>query len=170
MFKSANPILFMANATFAENLNMYSGLTHLHSANRYLILVFILFTIVDALLSGGNSSYSKKSKIMALIALILIHVQAALGLVQYFLSPWFKRLMDSASDVMSNPQARFFAVEHWLIMVVGVVLITVGYSKAKRIEKVAKRYRTILIYYGIGLVIFLIGIPWPFLKTFGTWI
>lgn len=160
----------MPNATFAQNLNMYTGLTHLHSANRYLIIAFILFAIVDALLSAGKSDYSKRSKMIALIALILVHVQTTLGLVQYFLSPWFKGLMNNAADIMASPQARFFAVEHWLIMVVATVLITIGYSKSKRIEDVSKRYRTILIFYSLGLVLIFIGIPWPFLKSFGTWI
>lgn len=148
---------------------MYTGLNHLHSANRYLIVAFLIITLVDAALSMSNSEYNKRNKTFALVALILVHIQTTLGLIQYFLSPWFQGLMENASDVMSNPQARFYAVEHWLIMIAATVLITIGYSKAKKIEEASRKYKTLLIFYGIGFALIFIGIPWPFMKSFGTW-
>jgi lauroyl/myristoyl acyltransferase len=55
-------------------------------------------------------------------------------------------------------------------MLIGITLVTLGYSKAKRIEESAKKYKTILTYFGIGLVIIFVMIPWPFMKEFGSWI
>jgi len=48
-------------------------------------------------------------------------------------------------------------------------LITAGYSKAKRLEESARKYKTQLIFYGIGLVLIFVMIPWPFMKDFGSW-
>jgi membrane protein DedA with SNARE-associated domain len=91
------------------------------------------------------------------------------GLVMYFMSPWFSALTNNAKEVMANPQARFFAVEHISMMIIAIALITVGYSRAKRQEDDKRKSKTILIFYGIGLVLIFAMIPWPFLKEFGTW-
>ena len=47
-------------------------------------------------------------------------------------------------------------------MILATVLITVGYSKAKRQATLNKGWKTIGKYYIAGLVMILAAIPWPF--------
>lgn len=150
---------------------MITGLTHIHSSFRYLVLIFLLLAVVDAFAGiGGGKGYKKSSKLFALGSLILVHIQLLIGLSLYFLgAKGFNALMN-ADGVMKDPTIRFFAVEHALMMVIAIVLITIGYSKAKKKEDTGKKQKTIALYYGLALVIILAMIPWPFMKDFGTWV
>ncbi len=61
---------------------------------------------------------------------------------------------------MKNPVSRLYAMEHPLMMLLAVILITVGYSRAKRMMGSEKGNKTILMFYTIGLVLILLRIPW----------
>lgn len=150
---------------------MYTGLLHLHSSLRYFILLFIVLTVLDAIvaLSTGRPAYGKTSKLLALLALIFTHVQVVLGLVLYFIGARGFNAMMTVPGFMSEPAIRFFAVEHVVMMIIAVTLITIGYSRAKRQSADRKKYSGLLVFYGIALVIIFVMIPWPFLKEFGTW-
>jgi hypothetical protein len=45
-------------------------------------------------------------------------------------------------------------------MLIGIILITVGYIKAKKPGDDARRFRTVIIFYGLGLILILSRIPW----------
>lgn len=150
---------------------MLTGLTHLHSSNRYLVLGLIIIAIVDAIIAmAGGKDYTKSSKIFALLALIFSHIQLLVGLALYFIGDKGINHILNTEGFMGIAAARFYAVEHLVGMLIGITLVTLGYSKAKRIEESAKKYKTILTYFGIGLVIIFVMIPWPFMKEFGSWI
>ncbi len=76
----------------------------------------------------------------------------------YFLSPKvvFSELTMKISAI------RFLTVEHPLMMIVAIVLITIGYSKAKK-SQVSEKHKTIVIYYGIALALIIAAIPWSLL-------
>ena len=60
----------------------------------------------------------------------------------------------------SNPAARLLALEHPLINIVAVVLITIGWSRHKKFLEGSKKFRSIAIFYGLGLLLILSRIPW----------
>ena len=68
---------------------------------------------------------------------------------------------------MKNPQYRFFGLEHILLMVIAVTLITIGRKKAEKALDPAKKHKTILIWYTIVLIIIFAAIPWPFRTVLG---
>ena len=149
---------------------MLTGLTHIHSSFRYLGLLFILLTIVDSIIGmTSGKSYSKSSKLFALLGLIFSHVQLLVGLVLYFIGDKGFKIITSVDGFMSIASARFFAVEHISTMIIAIALITIGYSKAKRIEASPGKFKTQLIFYSIGLILIFAMIPWPFMKDFGSW-
>jgi multisubunit Na+/H+ antiporter MnhB subunit len=69
--------------------------------------------------------------------------------------------------LMKDSVARFYGVEHILMMIIAVVLLTIGYSKSKRQELASKKHSTVLIFYGIALLLILVSIPWPFRAELG---
>ncbi|MEZ4721411.1 MAG: hypothetical protein R2813_05975 [Flavobacteriales bacterium] len=149
---------------------MITGLTHLHSSLRYLVLLFIVLAVVDAVMNmSSDKEYKKASKLFALLGLIFTHTQLLVGLLLYFLGDKGLKVITSVEGFMGMAPARFFAVEHITGMLIAIVLITMGYSKAKRQEVAKKKYSTVAIFYGIGLLIIFFSIPWPFLKEFGSW-
>jgi len=56
----------------------------------------------------------------------------------------------------------FFGLIHILLMLIAIILITIGSAIAKRKTSDVEKFKTILIYYSISLLIIFIAIPWPF--------
>ena len=145
---------------------MYDILASTHSGLRWLVLATLIIAIVNSIgKTRGGITYSKKDKRKALFALIFTHLQFVIGLVLYFISP--KVVFDAAS--MKSDVLRFFLVEHVSLMVVAIILITIGYSRAKRTAMDGKKFKSILVYYLIGLILILASIPWPFRNLGGSW-
>lgn len=130
---------------------MLTGLLHLHSILRYVILILVLISIFQAI-TAGNKPYTAANKKINLFTLISAHIQLLVGFVLYFISP----MVDFSQ--MKNPINRYWNVEHISMMVLAIVLITVGYSKAKKAIDDKAKHRAIYIYYSIAVVIVLLGI------------
>lgn len=144
---------------------MYDILRHAHSGLRWLVLIALIFAIVNAFSKKGKSAFTAGDKKTALIALIFTHLQFVVGLVLYFVSP--KVVFDGAA--MKDSVLRFYLVEHMSLMLVAIALITIGYSKAKRLTDDSKKFGKIAWFYLIGLILMLISIPWPFRNLGGSW-
>lgn len=143
---------------------MYTGLLHAHSGLRWIVLVLIVWALVKAV-SGwsGQKEYQKSDRLSALLALIFTHIQLLIGLVLYFISP----KVSFESGMMENSVLRFYTVEHIAMMIIAIALITIGFSTAKRMEASLEKHKRIAITYGIGLLIMIASIPWPF-RGLGT--
>ncbi|GAB4023638.1 cytochrome B [Spirosoma koreense] len=104
----------------------------------------------------GRSSYTDGNRKLYLFTLISIHTQFVLGLILLFISP--KVNFSQISDKFY----RFYSVEHTVGMLIAIALITVGYSRSKRAGSDTTKHRLVGIFYGIGLLLILASIPWPF--------
>lgn len=145
---------------------MYNFLVHAHSGLRWIILILLLLAIINAGRSMSSGKYLKKDKLLNLFAMISLHIQLLLGFVLYFQS----QKVVFADGWMKEPLTRFFGMEHLVLMLVGITVITIGRSRAeKKLEGTRNKHRAILISYTIGLLIILASIPWPFghWATFG---
>jgi membrane protein implicated in regulation of membrane protease activity len=142
----------------------YQILQHLHSINRWVVLVFLILAIISAFQGwSGTKTYTESDRKKALFAFIFTHVQLVLGLILYFISPY----VSYESGVMKDKLLRFYTVEHFSMMMIAIILITIGYSVAKRRKTDQSKFRTTGIYYLIGLIIILASIPWPFREGLG---
>ncbi|TSJ41559.1 cytochrome B [Fluviicola chungangensis] len=139
------------------------ALIHVHSGLRWLALALLFFAIVNAILKLKSGKYEKSDKMLNLFAMVLLHIQILIGTVLSFLTG----KISYAEGWMKNPQYRFFGLEHILLMVIAVTLITIGRKKAERAIDPAKKHKTILIWYVIVLVIIFLAIPWPFRTALG---
>lgn len=133
----------------------------LHSYWAYLVLIILVLAAVNALIKTfGDKEYSAKDFRIALFTLIVSHIQLLIGLILYFVSPKFELWSELGGGVMGNSLARLYLVEHPLINIIGVALITIGYSKHKKKLTSNGKLKTIAIFYTIALVLFLSRIPW----------
>jgi glucose uptake protein GlcU len=136
---------------------MYSGLVHAHSGLRWIALVLLVAAVVVAIGKWqGRSGYTDGNRKLYLFTLIAVHTQLLIGLVLYFISP----KVDFSQ--MSDKLYRFYTVEHTTGMLIAIILITVGYSRSKRATDAVTKQRLVGIFYGIGLLLILASIPWPF--------
>ncbi|MDX1653092.1 MAG: hypothetical protein R3277_11400 [Brumimicrobium sp.] len=136
-----------------------NGLIAAHSGLRYIILLLLLIAIINALLNRNSDTYSKKDKMINLFTMIFLHLQLVLGLILYFISD----KVQFVEGMMGDAKFHFFAIEHALIMFFAILLVTIGRGKAERhpINKI--RHKLVFRYYGIGLILIFIAIPWPFI-------
>lgn len=138
---------------------MYTGLKHLHSYLAYLLLAALVFSIIYvAIQFVGKKSFTEKVRKVALIGFIATHLQLLIGLVLYLISP--VGLSNFSGEAMSESLSRLYILEHPLTMLIAIVLVSVGYIKAKKPGDDARRFRTIIIFYGLGLILMLSRIPW----------
>ncbi|MBA9077217.1 MULTISPECIES: hypothetical protein [Rufibacter] len=138
---------------------MYTGLQHLHSYLAYLVLLGVVISLLSALAGlFGGKTFTDKNRKLGLLGLIPTHLQWVVGLILYFVSPL--GLESASGEAMKNSVSRLYFLEHPLMMVLAVVLITVGYSRAKRQVGTTSGFKSIAIFYALGLILILSRIPW----------
>lgn len=130
----------------------------LHSYWAYLVLTLLVIAVVNSF-SGltSKSTYKAKDRKIALFALIVAHIQLILGLGWYFMSPWYHALKENG---MGDAETRLMAVEHPLVMIIAITLITIGFSKHKKKSDDGGKFKTLAIFYTIALILILSRIPW----------
>ena len=139
---------------------MYTGLQHAHSGLAYLALLALVLVIIWALVGAlSGRDFQEKDRKIALIAFILCHIQLLVGLILYFVSPLGYSLL-AGGGAMADATARLTALEHPLINILAIVLISVGFIRAKKLESSTAKFRSIYMMYAIGLVLILSRIPW----------
>ena len=135
-------------------------INHLHSGLRWVALILLIWAIANAF---SAKHFEKKHKLINLFAMVTLHIQLVIGLIQYFTSA----KVQFSTDWMQNPLLRFYGMEHLAGMLLAIILITIGYSKAKRKVNDADKFKVIRLFYSIGLIIILLSIPWPFRANLG---
>lgn len=142
---------------------MYSFLLATHSILRWVFLVFILISLVQAY-SGwfGNKPYTKGANTFKTLTVSTIHLQLIIGFVLYFVSPIVSSFLDNVGAGMKDSVSRYFGMEHMIMMLIAVVLITIGSAKSRRKTNDTEKYKTIAIWFTIALLIILITVPSSF--------
>lgn len=137
---------------------MYSFLLHLHSGFRWLILLAAVLAVLKSIVGlFGGSKYGKFDRIIAPSFVGLMHLQFLIGLILYFfLSPYTSNF----SFNMSDEVIRFWSVEHLALMLFAVVAAQVGRSISKKTDDAQVKFRFQSIFFGMSLVLMIIGIPW----------
>lgn len=139
--------------------SLYSILKQTHSGIAYLALLMVLLAVILAIVAvTGNKSYNKILKKPALFALIFSHLQFVVGIILYVVSPL--GVKNFSGENMKISISRLYMLEHPLMMLIGIVLITIGYSRAKRQSSDNKKNKTIAIFYTLGLILIISRIPW----------
>ncbi|MCF6213902.1 MAG: hypothetical protein L3J45_07755 [Flavobacteriaceae bacterium] len=135
---------------------------HMHSGWAYLVLLVLVFAFINALLGViSNKEFKTRDLRLALFALIFAHIQLILGFIMYYVSPFYEHMREiGMGTTMNDASARLIVVEHPLMMILAIVLITVGFSKHKKKTSDKAKFKTIAIFYGLALLFILSKIPW----------
>ena len=141
---------------------MYTGLLHTHNIFRWLVLIVLVSAIIFAFAGWlGKREWKKRDNLLGLLLTIFMDIQFLVGITLYaFISPITKAAFADFGAAMKNPELRFYAVEHILIMVIALVLIHLGRAKSKKGKVPWKEHRIAAIFYTIGLLLILAAIQW----------
>lgn len=128
-----------------------------HSGWAYLVFLLLLIAIINSFLGMlSRREFLAKDRKMALLALISTHVQLVFGLLLYFVS---SRGFSSLGQ-MGNSELRLTALEHPLLNILAVALITIGWSRHKKKDENHAKHKSIALLYGFGFILILLRIPW----------
>ncbi|MEL6133785.1 MAG: hypothetical protein AAFR59_10520 [Bacteroidota bacterium] len=141
---------------------MYSTFLIVHNILRWVVLFILVFAILRSFAKlSGNRSWVSSDHRIRLWTVTLVHIQFLWGVVLYFISPLSKQFLSEFPESMGNAGLRHFGLEHTLLMITSVVIITIASARAKRKTKASNKFRIMGIGFLVGLVVMLIAIPWP---------
>jgi len=139
---------------------MYEIIQKLHSWWAYLAFLLLVIAVVNALIGlFSKKEFTAKDRKIAFFALSVIHTQLLIGIIVYFVSP----LGFASLGQMKDAALRLTSLEHPLMNLIGITLITIGWMKHKKLTSSQSKFKTFSIYYGLGLICILSKIPW------GSW-
>jgi putative Ca2+/H+ antiporter (TMEM165/GDT1 family) len=141
---------------------MYTGFLHLHDTLRWLVLLSLVITLIKYTVGWlGSQRWQKTDNLLGIVFTSLMDLQLLTGLVLYFfLSPITKLAMSDFGAAMKNADLRFYAVEHFAMMLIAVVLVHIGRAKSKKAKTDSAKFKTATIFFLIALVVILAAIPW----------
>lgn len=145
---------------------METGFIHLHSFLRWVVLVLMVVAIFKAYKAKKSASPFSGVKRWAMFAMISLHIQLLLGFSLYFMQGRYRAF--GVEGFMKDSAMRFFTIEHMVAMLIAIVIATVGYSSAKRMEGDVRPNNRVFVFYLIALILILASIPWPFREALGV--
>jgi NADH:ubiquinone oxidoreductase subunit 2 (subunit N) len=136
---------------------MYTTLQPAHSIFAYIVLTVLFLASLNAIMGiVSKKRFTDKDLRISLFAMILAHMQLLIGFILYFKSP----LGSSSLGQMKDSALRLTSLEHPLINIIGLVLITIGWSKHKKEESGNGKFKKIAVFYTLGFLLILSRIPW----------
>jgi len=141
-------------------------LIQLHSFLRWIVLILLLTAIIKSL-SGmiSKRAYTGSDNKISLFLLISTHTQLLVGLALYFISPW----VQFSSEAMKAKEIRFYTMEHLVMMLIAVALITIGHVSSRKATTDAAKFKKAFWFFFIALVVIFAAIPWPFMPVARPW-
>ncbi len=136
---------------------MYHFIQKFHSGWAYLVFLFLTIAVINSLIGLlAKKEFTATSRKISLFALITVHIQLAVGLILYFISP----LGFNSLGQMSDKLLRLTSLEHPLTNCIAIALITYGWVKHKKAATSHAKFLSINLFYALGLLLILAKVPW----------
>lgn len=142
---------------------MYQSLTFIHSLFRWLVLISLVYAVYRA--GKGyftGAIFSKTDNLVRHWTATIAHVQLFIGITFYFHSPVVRYFLSNFGTATKSSDLVFFGMIHSTLMLLSIILITIGSALAKRKATDKEKFKTMLLWYAIALIIIFMAIPWPF--------
>lgn len=144
---------------------MYVGILGLHSLLRWALIILLLINIVRHVIRK-NMDFIATDKKWSLLLLISTHVNLLVAIYLYFFGERGIKMLDyqkyTMKDVMKTSWLRFWIIEHPIMMLITMILITIGHIIGKKDIATAKKHTIIYTLFGIAFIIIMVAAPWPF--------
>lgn len=136
---------------------MDTGLLHLHNILRWVILLLLLVTLIQAIAKSNGIRPT------SLWLLIFSHLMLLIGLYQLIAGRYGTlKGLPQGVELMKDTFYRFYWIEHPLMMILAIIFITIARGKAKLLNYKATAW---LLF--IALILILAAVPWPFRNIVG---
>ncbi|MCB0402930.1 MAG: hypothetical protein KDD41_12655 [Flavobacteriales bacterium] len=136
----------------------------IHSILRWLVAVFLLLVVFRSIAGvAGKKPFTKADNLLAILLLSFTHIQFLMGLALYYMMGWAAAFHNMGAS-MKDSTTRFWSMEHAVLMVLAIVLITMGRVKSKKAADDLAKHKKGMIFYSLALLLILwAAIVKPFL-------
>jgi hypothetical protein len=141
---------------------MYQIILGIHNIVRWVALILAIVATVGAF-SGwfGKRQWSERDRKIGSFFGIAMDIQLLLGLLLYFVfSPITRAAMADFGAAMGVTDLRFFGMEHAFYMLLAVVSAHLGSILSRRAPDSKTKFQRAAIFFGLSLLLILLGIPW----------
>jgi hypothetical protein len=143
---------------------MFSSALALHSIVRWVVVLAGLWAAGRGIAAWiGARPWTAADDRAARLFVLALDLQVLIGLVLYSLvSPITTGAFRNMGSVMQNEVLRFWVAEHPTAMVLALAFAHVGRVRVRRASDGAVKRRRAAIFFGLALLLVLLGTPWPF--------
>ena len=139
---------------------MYSAILVSHIVISILLILLSLYIVIRSFFGViGKVSFSKFQDIsLPIVAVVFLYLELILGVLLYGI--YINKLETLITQVNANAyfSARFWAVEHAILMLFAIIFGHLGLVYAKNLENDGQKFKKNLLYFGLSFVLIFISI------------
>ena len=143
---------------------MFAALLQIHSILRWVILILLLLSIIQAAIGWSKNRELREVDVkLWLFTMISAHITLLIGLILLLFGRFgiLSSGLPEGVHLMQNKFYRFFWVEHPTGMLLATVLITIGRGQVKKQIKDPLKYKKAFWFFLLALILILATVPWP---------
>jgi len=142
---------------------IYPFILAMHSLWRWEVLIILIISLwIFFYKKIKQLPFSPIDKFLIKTTVISFYIQLLLGFSLYILSPITQYFMQHFNKAVHLRQIRFFGMEHSSMMIIAAIFLTIGALKSKNANTNDRRFKILLIWFSLALLIVLSSIPWEF--------
>ena len=127
---------------------------YIHTLLSVIFVVVSITSVIRFYLGWyKNLEFTKYDRLLAISLLVTLYLQMLMGVYLFYTKL-------SATIVVQNNslEDRFWPVEHFFVMFFSILTAQLGYVYAKNIKSSKKKFKSLIIYYSISLVLVIYSI------------
>lgn len=138
---------------------LYNILLPIHNLVRWIVLILGIMAFGLAL-SGwlGKRPWSEQMRKIGSFFGMSADIQLLLGLILLFVSPIVRTAFQNLGSAPGD--SRFFALEHPISMILGIVFAHLGSILPRRVEASQAKFKRAAIFFGLAVLFILAAMPW----------
>ena len=146
---------------------MYSAILVSHIVISILLILLVLYIVIRSFFGViGKVYFSKFQDIqLSIVAVIFLYLELILGILLYAI--YINKLETLITQANANAyfSARFWAVEHAILMFFAIIFGHLGLVYAKNLSEDKQKFQKNLLYFGLSSVLIFISITMNMLRN-----
>ena len=146
---------------------MYSAILISHIVISILLILLSLYIVIRSFFGViGKVSFSNFQDIqLSIVAVIFLYLELVLGILLYAI--YINKLETLITQANANAyfSARFWAVEHAILMFFAIIFGHLGLVYAKNLSEDKQKFQKNLLYFGLSSVLIFISITMNMLRN-----
>ena len=146
---------------------MYSAILISHIVISILLILLSLYIVIRSFFGViGKVSFSRFQDIqLSIVAVIFLYLELVLGILLYAI--YINKLETLITQANANAyfSARFWAVEHAILMFFAIIFGHLGLVYAKNLSEDKQKFQKNLLYFGLSSVLIFISITMNMLRN-----